>query len=289
MKKSWQISFEDHFDASKFTLSPRDGSFYPYSDVKTDDIIFSENRLLAFNDILEDAHQSQRQEEIKMRDSTDFSSEDWFTKFFFIDTLIVQIIREERIDTQYKIFYDLTGSQGHIPLQLSLAYKFKTLISLEMNEDDVNSGKLILESASKKKSEDGTQKENTDIFRTRPSQWDIRLCSFLEADWIDCNLGIFDCTKFDDYDEGLLCKALEARVRMLQPGSIILVFSKWLICEPFTWNIKLITTDERNMGDGAVLKAWVYKTIRQSSDHRTQYIDDEDITMNPEKMSPSFF
>mmetsp|Transcript_35137 Transcript_35137/g.60718 ORF Transcript_35137/g.60718 Transcript_35137/m.60718 type:complete len:327 (-) Transcript_35137:112-1092(-) len=274
----WESKYEDHFDYSKVRLGPRDDSFFPFSEVKSSDVSFSEKRVLFFNDVMRLAESQADQQ----TNRTIRSEEDWYTRYFFVETLMQQLVDEEGVDTQYKILYDLTGSRFRIPLQLSMGFKFKKIYGLELNEQDLEYAATVqrcaeqLSRAPSRVDQGDQAKFEEPILRllTSSSLWEAQLLSFLEADWVDCDIGFFDTTVFGDCDEGVICVALENRVRMLQPGSYIFIFTKWLLVEPLTWHVRLLKTDERGLTDGTTLKVWLYKTVKQSTDHRTQYIDD---------------
>ncbi|CAM9363784.1 unnamed protein product [Pylaiella littoralis] len=108
---------------------------------------------------------------------------------------------------------------------------------------------------------------------TKTPAWRIEHATLKNAEWVDGDVVFFDGTVFESLDEGVLCRYFQGRLRALQAGSFVVLFTRCadqlLIEESF----KLIYchTQEHTTADGRNRRnfsSWLFKTSLHSNDYR---------------------
>ncbi|CAM9244766.1 unnamed protein product, partial [Discosporangium mesarthrocarpum] len=179
-------------------------------------------------------------------------------RFFALGSQLNIIRGLENQDFRFKTFYDLSGSGGQAGLAAALLHawsgarcfescsaKHKTALRLKRVVRQIVSHELL----------------------TNFRAWSIQDTNFIQADWIDGDVILFDATVFAPLDEGVVCGYLEGRARALQAGSYVILFTNCLKQLMTGGGLKLLYRQELPHTAGRLV-SWLYKTILHSNDHR---------------------
>ncbi|CAM9908044.1 unnamed protein product [Chrysoparadoxa australica] len=169
------------------------------------------------------------------------------------------MIKERGQDFRFKYFYDLSGSSGRAGFAACLMHQWSRVVSYECVKSKEQRARDLLH-------------RGKDKLLTQPNRWTIHDMSFKSGDWIDGDVVLMDCTTFAPLDEGLLCDVIDVRLRLLQAGSYIVLFTlhNKLLLPPTHY--KLLFMHQSHHQSGAFY-VWLLVTTQASTDHRVGCFD----------------